>query len=185
MKHVYSVSAAAFALLFAIPASPQTGAGRGPVAPVVQAATPEEAKWLTFMREEEKMARDVYRFLYERWNLRAFDRIADSEETHFAQVGTLLKRYGITDPAAADTPGVFANEALAKLYSELTTKGAVSLKDAVEVGLLIESQDIADLEAALKETVKLDIKQVFVNLMNASFQHQEAFEFNLELLNAM
>lgn len=174
---------AALTILFATTAFPQ--GGPGPRIPVTGTATADEAKWLTFMREEEKLARDVYRFLFERWNLTAFDRIADSEATHFASVGALLTRYGIADPARADSPGVYTDERFTAMYAELTAKGSASLKDALEVGLIIEKQDIADLEAALKVTVKTDLKRVFVNLMNASFNHQEAFEFNLELLAAL
>jgi hypothetical protein len=57
------------------------GPQNNPVA--VQPATPEEIKSLTFMREEEKLARDVYRVLFERWNVASFDRIASSP--HFSQ----------------------------------------------------------------------------------------------------
>lgn len=191
MKKTFLAAAAAVTLSFALPGfaqvgpGPGPGPGTGPRVPAVQSATPEEAKWLAFMREEEKLARDVYRFLYDRWKLTVFDRIAESESTHFVQMGTLIKRYSLTDPSAADTPGVFTDERFAVLYAELTAKGGASIKDALEVGLVIEKQDIADLETALKEVVKLDIKRVFVNLMNASFNHQEAFEFNLELLAAM
>ena len=116
---------------------------------IIQPATADEIKWLKFMREEEKLARDVYRFLYERWNFSVFDRIAGSEQRHFATVGTLLTRYSVPDPAS-DVPGVFADERLAVLYAELTTKGATSLRDAIEVGIIIEKQDIGDLEVTAR-----------------------------------
>jgi hypothetical protein len=158
------------------------GPQNNPVA--VQPATPEEIKSLTYMREEEKLARDVYRFLFERWNVAAFDRIAASEQQHFASIGTLLTRYNIPDPAATDTPGVFADPQLTTLYADMTAKGAISLKDAIEVGVIIEKQDIADLTTA-NQTTKLDIKRVFTNLMQASFSHLEAFEANLEMVCAL
>lgn len=177
--------ASAGALAVSLPALAQGGPGPGPglgrPPAVIEPASAEEVRWLIFMREEEKLARDVYRFLFEKWNHSAFDNIAASEQQHFIAVGNLLKRYSVPDPAATDTPGVFKDERFATLYAELTAKGAASLKDAFEVGVLIEKQDIGDLESALK-TTKLDIKRVYTNLMNASFNHLEAFENCLETI---
>lgn len=146
----------------------------------VVAATPEEAGVLAYMREEEKLARDVYRLLYEKWGLTVFDRIGASEERHFQAIGNLLARYGVEDPAKADVAGVYVNETLKKLYAELVSKGSVSAKDALEVGVLIEKTDIADLEKSMTATVKVDVKRVFASLMEASLAHQEAFETSLE-----
>lgn len=164
------------------------GPGGNPTAPklnssyTVAPATADEIKWLTFMREEEKLARDVYTALNERWNLRVFSNIAVSEERHVNAIGTLLTRYNITDPVVEDKPGVFADPKLAALYKELMAKAALSLKDALEVGVLIEKTDIADLEVALKVTEKTDIKRVFTNLLNGSYNHLDAFETNLEVI---
>lgn len=158
------------------PTSPPRVGFTAPSAPL----TAEESKWLVYMREEEKLARDVYRYLYQKWNLTVFDRIQESENRHFGAVGTLLARYGVADPAANDVAGVFSDPKLAALYAELTSKGSVSVKDALEVGVRIEQSDIADLEDALKGATKLDIKRVYTNLLDGSLSHLEAFEANLE-----
>lgn len=147
-------------------------------------ATAEEARWLAYMREEEKLARDVYEQLAAKWDLRLFRNIARSEQRHFEAVGTLLARYGVKDPAADMAPGIFTDQNLAALYGQLLTKGMVSLKDALEVGVAIEKADIADLETSLKATSKTDIKTVLTNLLTGSLSHQEAFEYNLEVLAA-
>lgn len=168
---------AAFALtaVLGLPASAQRhGFGPGPGTAVV-AVTAAETQWLTFAREEEKLARDVYLVLYAKWGTAVFDNIAVSEQRHFDTIGNLLTRYGITDPASA-TPGVFKNAELATLYNELVAKGSVSLQEALAVGVIIEKKDIADLESALRATTKADLKRVFTNLMNASYNHLEAFE---------
>lgn len=157
------------------------GPGPGLIAPVTP-ATPEEVKWLTFMREEEKLARDVYQELGERYNLNIFRNISRSEDQHATAVANLLTRYGIKDPAQDNPAGVYSDASLNALYSELMAKGSVSLKDALEVGVLIEKTDIADLESAMKETAKLDIKRVYTNLLNGSFNHLEAFETSVEVL---
>ncbi|MDK2464101.1 MAG: DUF2202 domain-containing protein, partial [Candidatus Korarchaeota archaeon] len=50
----------------------------------------EEIQGLLYMREEEKLARDVYLTLYEKWGLPIFQNIARSEQTHMDAVKTLL-----------------------------------------------------------------------------------------------
>jgi hypothetical protein len=161
---------------------PGTGCGNGVCTPIaVQPATEAEVKWIVFMREEEKLARDVYRALYERWKLPVFDRIAQGEAQHFTAIGTLIARYNIADPAATDVPGEYKDPRFTALYAELTAKGALSVKDALEVGVRIETIDIADLEAAVQNTDKYDLKRMFNNLTTASFSHLDAFESYLEV----
>ncbi|MBS1826634.1 MAG: DUF2202 domain-containing protein [Acidobacteria bacterium] len=142
----------------------------------VAAVTVGEAKQLSFMREEEKMARDLYRHFYQKYNLAIFDRIARSEQAHFDAIGQLLARYAVADPAANLPEGTFANANLQALYHQLAAKGDLSLRDALDVGVLVEKTDIADLETSLKATAKPDLKRVFQNLMAASYNHLEAFE---------
>lgn len=161
-------------LTLTMPAVAQNGPGFGtPV--TVQPLNADEVKWLQFMREEEKLAFDVYTALYQKWNLMAFKNIAASEDAHFNAIGTLLKRYGVADPVQ-QSAGVYSDPALNELYNQLMSKAMTSAQDALEVGILIEKQDIADLENAMKATTKFDIKRVFSNLMNGSYNHLDAFE---------
>jgi hypothetical protein len=48
--------------------------------------TPEEINNILFMREEEKLAKDVYLTLYEIWGLQIFQNIAESEQRHMDAV---------------------------------------------------------------------------------------------------
>ena len=61
--------------------------------------TQAEIDALWFMREEEKLARDVYLVLAEKWDLGLFWNIAESEQQHMDAVLKLLKKYGLEDPA--------------------------------------------------------------------------------------
>ena len=54
-----------------------------------------ERAGLIYMYEEEKLARDVYNALYDKWKLPVFRNIASSEETHMESIALLLDRYGI------------------------------------------------------------------------------------------
>lgn len=134
----------------------------------------DETSNLLFMREEEKLARDVYLTLYEQWNLPAFRNIARSEQRHYEMVGTLLERYQLEDPSTDDR-GVFSEASLKKLYDELVQRGKTSLREAIQVGVMIEEKDIVDLDAAIQATDNEDIRMVLGNLRRASENHLRAF----------
>jgi len=133
----------------------------------------EEAASLLYMREEEKLARDVYNALYTVWGQPTFQNIAASEQAHIDEVKQLLDRYGLSDPALA--PGQFADASLQTLYDQLVSQGSVSLADALKVGAAIEEIDIQDLQNRLTQTDNADIQWVYNNLMSGSYNHLNAF----------
>lgn len=135
----------------------------------------KEKAALVYMREEEKLARDVYLTLYEKWNLFVFNNIANSEKRHMEAIKILLDKYKIDDPVKVDAIGLFTDEGLDKLYNDLVSQGKKSLKDALLVGTTIEDLDIADLNKHLKETDNDDIRCVFQNLTRGSENHMRAF----------
>ena len=134
----------------------------------------DESAALLYMREEEKLAHDVYVTFYARWNLRIFQNISQSEQIHTEAIKTLLDRYGLTDPASSEI-GVFTNPDLQALYGNLIARGSQSLAEALKVGAAIEEIDILDLQTHLAETDNTDIQQVYNNLMNGSYNHLQAF----------
>jgi len=138
-----------------------------------------EINSLTYMREEEKLARDVYVYLHDKWGSRIFDNISVSEQTHMDAIKTLLDRYGIPDPVTSDEVGKFTNGSLSDLYEILTGAGSVSLVDALKVGVVIEITDITDLTEGIAATSRKDIKNVYTNLRKGSQNHWDAFCSNL------
>jgi hypothetical protein len=138
----------------------------------------EEAAALLYMREEEKLARDVYTALYEQWGASVFQTIASSEQAHMDSILTLLERYSLTDPASTQA-GVFTNPDLQALYTQLVATGSQSLADALKVGGAIEEIDILDLDERLAVTDNADIQQVFNSLLKGSYNHLRAFSTNL------
>jgi hypothetical protein len=134
----------------------------------------DESAALLYMREEEKLAHDLYVTLYAQWSLPIFQNISQSEQIHTDAIKTLIERYGLTDPASSEI-GVFTNPDLQALYSNLVTRGNQSLAEALKVGAAIEEIDILDLQTNLAETDNADIQQVFNNLMNGSYNHLRAF----------
>ncbi|PKO02682.1 MAG: hypothetical protein CVU43_06720 [Chloroflexi bacterium HGW-Chloroflexi-5] len=133
---------------------------------------------LFYMREEEKLARDVYLFLASQWGLPAFSNIAKSEQAHMDSLLELFDRYDLTDSASAEA-GVFNNVDLQALYNQLIAQGSISAEEAFKVGAAIEEIDILDLQVRLTQTDHEDIQQVFNSLLMGSYNHLNAFVGNL------
>ncbi|MEE9351905.1 MAG: DUF2202 domain-containing protein [Thiotrichaceae bacterium] len=151
--------------------------------PVLSAAavlTTDETKTLIFKAEEEKLARDVYRTLYKKWDIRSFSNISDAEQRHMDRLSSLLMDYNLADPISNDKTGEFNNPDLAKLYAELVKKGQSSSAAALQVGAYIEEIDILDLQKAMAETQQVDLDQTYANLMRGSRNHLRAFVRQIE-----
>jgi len=138
--------------------------------------TDDEKYWLTYLREEEKVARDVYISFNDTWNLRIFKNIAASEQKHMDATKALLDRYSIPDPAADTGIGEFTNPDLQQLYDDLIQQGSISKAEALRVGVIIEETDINDLNEAIATAEHNDIETVYSNLLQGSLHHLDAFE---------
>lgn len=159
----------------------QVGLGAGTGAGSTVTVTPlstDEVHWLQYMREEEKLARDVYIALYAKWKMPIFSNIAVSEQKHMDAVKSLLDRYTIADPAVPQR-GVFTNAKIQALYDTLMEMGLLSKKDALQVGVIIEETDIDDLTSALALTSHTDITRIYTNLREGSYGHLSAFTTQL------
>lgn len=137
--------------------------------------TDDEIAGLLHMREEEKLARDIYLGFSKIYDVPVFSNIAASEEKHMAAVLFLIEGYGLTDPVAGKEVGEFT-DAFQELYVDLLAKGILSLEQAYEVGVTIEEQDIEDLQKCIEETKVTNILNVYSNLLNASENHLKAFK---------
>ena len=147
-----------------------------------EALSEEEITNLEFLREEEKLARDVYSFSYEKYGEIIFNNISQSEQQHMDQVLKLLNTYQISDPASTEI-GVFNNAELQNLYDNLTAKSALSLADALIVGATIEDLDIKDIADYELITNKLDILSVLGGLKCGSRNHLRNYTNQLEIIN--
>lgn len=143
------------------------------------ALSTEEEDSLVFMREEEKLALDVYSAMFSIWGSNVFKNIGASEQTHMDAVKLLLTRYALPDPAEATLPGQFGNAMLQGLYYALVASGRTSLVAALQVGAEIEDLDIRDLRAIKATVDNADLLLVCENLEKGSRNHLRAFHDNL------
>jgi len=139
-----------------------------------EALTSEELEDLTFLREEEKLARDVYLYAFDKYGEAIFENIADAEQKHMNKVLTILNDYDVSDPAS-EIKGVFTNQILQGLYTDLTSKVDSSLIEALRVGATIEDLDIKDIDLNSTRTDKNEILDMYIKLNCGSRNHMRAF----------
>lgn len=143
--------------------------------------TEDEVAGLFEMREEEKLAHDVYIYFYETYEYLVFNNISKSEDAHSSAVLYLLNGFGLADPAVEGV-GEFNADLFKTLYADLTAQGSTSLADALKVGAFIEEYDIADLQLHLEETTNTAILRVYNNLLRGSQTHLKAYTAALNRL---
>lgn len=151
-----------------------------PVCTITGTVTETETEGLLFMREEEKLARDVYSYLYLKYKLPVFNNISKSENVHLSAVLRLMTGFKVTDNSS-NNQGEYTNEHITELYNQLITMGNISVVDALKVGVLIEQTDIADLKKELLTVQNTSIKTVYTNLSKGSEAHLKAFTLNLKV----
>ena len=138
-----------------------------------------EEVMLLKMREEEKLARDVYLTLSESFNLPVFTNIPTSEQIHMDRVLCLLDHFQMDDPASPIV-GEFSDTDIQELYNAFVSQGEISLIGALDVGASIEDLIINDLNILLGQTENVAIITIFENLLCGSENHLRSF---FELLN--
>jgi len=162
-----------------------------------------EQAHLVFMREEEKLARDVYIVLSTLYpDSPVFGNIDDSEQRHTDAVKEKLMQYNIEDPNTNDNVGVFTGAEygwyFSEKYEELVNRGQISEFDALYVGAFIEELDMLDINQCPKVIVetrqeitdvsqcgkvytdKPDIKRLYENLLEGSENHLAAYVRRIE-----
>ncbi len=144
--------------------------------------TDQEIQGIQYMREEEKLARDVYLKFAELYpGITIFSNIASSEQRHMDSIKKLIDIYGLEDPVGDNSIGVFTNDELQNLYDVLVAQGSQSIVEALNVGAAIEEIDILDIKDYLAVTDKWVIIRTYNNLLDGSENHLRAFVKELSM----
>lgn len=134
-----------------------------------------ELEAILYLREGEKLARDVLLVSAEGWGAEVFRQVAKSEDTHVEAMGILIDRYELWDPLSVTSVGEYVNEELQALYNNLVAQGSPSLVAALKVGVAIEEISILDLREYQAETDDADVLLVYENLLRGSRNHLRVF----------
>lgn len=165
----FLVTATVITIFTVVPA--WAGKGQGPDKTTLSEA---EAVELTYMREEEKLARDVYLLMSELWGASIFDRIATSEQRHMDTMRKMVDKYQLPDPALPEK-GLFTNTFLQTKYYELVDIGDNSYVDGLYVGATIEEIDMIDIMHAIDVTYHVDVVNTYQHLLEGSKNHLRAY----------
>jgi hypothetical protein len=146
--------------------------------------TDAEVLALQKMKEEEKLAQDVYTVLYQKWGNQIFSRISVAESNHINALELILENYGINDSMNNET-GIFADSEIQNIYNDLIPKGSESIDGALKTSALIEEMDINDLKNALSSTSNANLIMVYENLERGSRNHLRAYNRQLVSLGLL
>ena len=141
--------------------------------------TSPEVTGILLMREEEKMAKDIYTFFFNKFDYRIFNNISKSETVHAEAMLRLITYFKLSDPSTT-TAGTYSNPELQELYNKFVSE-ATTVEDALRTGAFIEEYDIADLKKLISETGNSYIIRVYSNLKRGSENHLRAFTRMLKL----
>ncbi|MBT8120346.1 MAG: DUF2202 domain-containing protein [Gammaproteobacteria bacterium] len=180
-----------------------TGSGALPVDAGDAALDYNEKIHLMFMREEEKLARDVYQTLGSMYPDSAiFGNIDDSEQKHTTAVKAMIEKYGYEDPNTNDNVGAYTGEGFGwyftEKYNQLVERASISELEALYVGAFIEELDMMDINQCPQVIVetdngingvnqcgkvytdKADIQRLYSSLLDGSDSHLEGYVANIE-----
>lgn len=181
-----------------------------PIPSVIMAAPLDagETTHLIFMREEEKLARDVYMTLQNLYPTETvFANIGTvSEQTHTDTIRDMLAELGIADPnpnanLLPQSIGVFTGDEYGWYFTDkfnlLTNWGSQSVLDAFYVGAFIEELDMLDIigcpkvivetdngigpdQCGLEYTDEQNLQIMYTHLVDGSQNHLRAYVQNIE-----
>jgi len=152
---------------------------------------------ITYMYNEEKLAKDIYLNVYEKQKIKQLYNIATkSEIKHEEAVNDLAIKYDLNITLYPDTDipydkktldsygsGQYPVVAIQELYDMLYDKGIQSKKDALDVGCLVEVTDIDDLDKYMIQATEAnasDVLTVFNFLREGSYKHYWSFDKGLK-----
>jgi len=152
---------------------------------------------LAYMWNEEKLAKDIYLALNEKFPSNTFYNIATRSETqHEAAVEALVQKYDINitnlenyevsyseEELRALAPGEYAVPEVQELYDALYAEGSESLTSALQVGCKVEVTDVDDLDHDIEVADGApDLVMVYSALRSGSYNHYWAFDRALKNL---
>ena len=149
---------------------------------VLQATNPlteDEVEFLYALREDEKLAADLYyTFGLEYPEARQFIKWYTAEETHIAAIEAVLEYYEIEFPAIGEI-GVFADADRQAYYNELVSNG-ITLLDAYMVAAALEEENIVIYTEVMENSSNNNIILLLENLIESSWNHLKMLVNHIE-----
>jgi hypothetical protein len=139
-----------------------------------------ETKGIKHIYEVEKVARDVYKYFYDKFATPVQNVISGSEQNHMDIMKELIDKYNLGDPAKGLGYGEFSNTELRQLYADLLGRGSTSEIDALSTSAAIEEFDILEIRKNVTNTNGDDLASAYQQLMTGSENHLRIFTAKLK-----
>lgn len=132
-----------------------------------------EINGILSLRQEEKVAYDVYTYMFGKYESKVFKNIADNEKSHMDKMKELIDQFNLSDPleGKVDQKGVFSDKKMQALYDEMVMAGNYGLLDALRAAARFEETDIIDLRKNLASASNEAVINVYLNLESGSQDH--------------
>lgn len=124
---------------------------------------------LLYAIQDEYAARMEYQEIIKEFNVSTpYTNIIKSEETHISELTTLYEAYGIALPEDTASDHVIIPD---------------SLLDAATTGVQAEINNIAMYDLFLEQDIPDDVREIFIDLRDASIKHLSSFEKQVSKLS--
>ncbi|MCB0645205.1 MAG: DUF2202 domain-containing protein [Saprospiraceae bacterium] len=127
----------------------------------------DEQKTLVQIFEQEKMARDVYTQIGEKFGIKILKNAAIGKQKQMSQILDLLA-LNQANIAFDDAQGVFRNAELTEHYNAFLAEGLGSLNNAFRVGAKMEDYNIYQIDKVLSSTTNDKLVLLFSKLSCSS-----------------
>lgn len=151
-----------------------TRASVAPVLTVTDSLSADEIEFQFALREDEKMARDLYTVFAAKYSTAPqIDRIAAAENSHIACVEAVLDYYEISYPAMTAAAGLFEDAKRQAIYNELADKSG-TLLEVYATMAAVEEESVSAYKSVQSEITNENIALVITNMIKASSNHLKA-----------
>jgi len=158
MKRTAILPAVILILLMSGPASPATASR-------VEAGNSDldvyEAWQVTWMYDQEKLARDLANKFLSRWGDPEFLTTAAAEQRHMDELLAVMNLYGLDPLIQTDTDGEFGDERHSDAFSSLMSRGWQSQRDAYIAAAYLEEWDIQEFTASIADSGETRLTEVY------------------------
>jgi hypothetical protein len=137
-----------------------------------------------YLVEEEKMIRDVIAFFWQNYDVRVFERITGTEQSHMNMIRTVLSASSVRPPSFPVQAGNYSNSNLKTIYTDMT-HDVTSLHDALLNSAALAEISILDLRDAITDLsgAQPTLSTLYNSLLYASVDNLRSFAGILELLD--
>ncbi len=144
--------------------------------------SPREIDDMNYLIENEKLLRDYFNVMYNKYNLSLFQNVAKSEQSHLNFLAVKFLRYDLKNPTEEKPAGEYVNPELQQTYDIMIAKGETNIYAALLAGSSKVKEDVEDIPLMIDQFEgNADIVLIFSNILIESQKNREVLEQELKV----